>query len=147
MDIKTQLLKKINDKKATIGIFGLGYVGLPLAIRFVQVGFKVIGFDINTEKVDQLNKSSSFIDHIPDRLIQKINDKGFKATSDFAEVQNADALIICVPLPFNFPLPLIETCPGLPLPPFKRPLAGNLILSKEAKRSISSSIADLISIT
>ncbi len=101
MDIKTQLLKKFNDKKATIGIFGLGYVGLPLAIRFVQVGFKVIGFDINTEKVDQLNKSSSFIDHIPDRLIQKINDKGFKATSDFAEVQNADALIICVPTPLD----------------------------------------------
>lgn len=101
MDTKTRALEKLNHKEAIIGIFGLGYVGLPLAIRFVQVGFKVIGFDIDTNKIEQLNKSKSFINHIPNELIHDIKNKGFRATSDFSQVKNCDALIICVPTPLD----------------------------------------------
>ena len=65
--MKSGLLQKLNEKKATIGIVGLGYVGLPLMLRYCEVGYKVIGFDIDQRKVDSLRNGKSYIEHIPSR--------------------------------------------------------------------------------
>ena len=77
-----QLVSKLNAKSAVSGIVGLGYVGLPLIIRFSEVGYRVVGFDINQEKVDTLQRGKSLIEHIPHAAIQKALDEGFEATTD-----------------------------------------------------------------
>jgi UDP-N-acetyl-D-glucosamine dehydrogenase len=99
--MKLKLLDKLNKKQAVIGIVGLGYVGLPLTIRYCEVGYKVIGFDIDPGKVDILNQGKSYIEHIPNSAIQKAVDQGFESTVDFARISEADALILCVPTPLN----------------------------------------------
>ncbi|MGZ9159331.1 MAG: nucleotide sugar dehydrogenase, partial [Nitrospira sp.] len=95
------LLKKLNDRTAHIGIIGLGYVGLPLMLRFSQIGYQVIGFDVDEAKVAKLNSGQSYIERIEPRIIQAAVDKGFTATTDFSRCSEADALIICVPTPLN----------------------------------------------
>ena len=99
--MKIDLLKKFNDKKATIGIVGLGYVGLPLMLRYCEVGYKVIGFDVDQSKVDLLSKGKSYIEHISSQSIENSLAQGFEATIDFSRVAEADALILCVPTPLN----------------------------------------------
>jgi UDP-N-acetyl-D-glucosamine dehydrogenase len=99
--MKSELLRKLNEKKATIGIVGLGYVGLPLMLRYCEVGYKVIGFDIDQSKVDALRNGKSYIEHIPSQAIEGACAKGFDPTSDFSRVSEADALILCVPTPLN----------------------------------------------
>ena len=99
--MKTNLINKLQDKTAIIGIIGLGYVGLPLMLRYVEVGYKVLGIDINQEKVDVLNQGISYIEHISTEHIKKAVENGFEATTDFSRVAEADALIICVPTPLN----------------------------------------------
>jgi UDP-N-acetyl-D-glucosamine dehydrogenase len=99
--MKTKLIEKLNNKTATIGIFGLGYIGLPLVIRFAEIGYKVIGFDIDQTKVDLLKSGKSYIEHIPVKQIKTSLQKGFEATKDFARTLEADVLIICVPTPLN----------------------------------------------
>ncbi len=99
--MKLSLTQKLTNKQAIIGIVGLGYVGLPLTIRFCEVGYKVIGFDIDPEKVTVLNAGKSYIEHIPESLIQNAIDHGFEATTNFSRVSEADALILCVPTPLN----------------------------------------------
>jgi len=99
--MKTNLINKLQDKTAIIGIIGLGYVGLPLMLRYVEVGYKVLGIDINQEKVDMLNQGISYIEHISTEHIKKAVENGFEATTDFSRVAEADALIICVPTPLN----------------------------------------------
>ena len=95
------LIKKIREKKAIIGVFGLGYVGLPLALRYSEVGNSVIGFDVDYSKVEKLNSGESYIGHISSsRVLDSLNN-GFKSTSDFSLVREVDALIICVPTPLN----------------------------------------------
>jgi len=95
------LIKKIREKKAIIGVFGLGYVGLPLALRYSEVGNSVIGFDVDYSKVEKLNSGESYIGHISSsRILDSLNN-GFKSTSDFSLVREVDALIICVPTPLN----------------------------------------------
>ena len=101
MTIKRQLIKKLSDKTATIGILGLGYVGLPLMIRYAEIGYKVIGIDIDQEKVSLLSKGESYIEHIPSSQIQSSIEKGFEATTDFSRAAEADTLILCVPTPLN----------------------------------------------
>lgn len=96
----THLLENLNSKKSVIGIVGLGYVGLPLLLRFTEVGFKVLGFDIDATKVQNLNSGKSYIAHIHSSSIANVQ-KNFVATSDFARAREADALIICVPTPLN----------------------------------------------
>ncbi len=97
-----KLLKKLERKQAVIGIIGLGYVGLPLMLRYVEVGFTVLGFDIDTGKIDQLNNGESFIKHITSQSIRNAVDQDmFEATNDFSRVTEADALLICVPTPLN----------------------------------------------
>ncbi len=99
--MKTELIAKLKSKTACIGIVGMGYVGLPLMLRFSEVGFTVIGIDIDAEKVNRLNRGESYIEHIPGQAICSARARGFHATSDFAEARGADALIICVPTPLN----------------------------------------------
>jgi UDP-N-acetyl-D-glucosamine dehydrogenase len=93
--------EKIAAGNAVVGIYGLGYVGLPLALRFAEVGVKVIGFDIDQHKVDSLNNGRSYIERIQPEQIYTATKQGLEATSDFSRTAEADALIICVPTPLN----------------------------------------------
>ena len=99
--VKNKLIEKINNKTAVIGILGLGYVGLPLMIRYAEIGYKVLGIDIDQSKVDQLNQGKSYIGHIPSAKIQTSLEKGFEATTDFSRATETDAVILCVPTPLN----------------------------------------------
>ena len=101
MKTKQKLIDSFQDKEAIIGIIGLGYVGLPLSLRFSESGFKVIGFDVDPEKVRQLNNCQSYIRTIDDEVIGNAVRNGFEATSDYAQAKNVNALIICVPTPLN----------------------------------------------
>ncbi len=94
------LIAKFHSHQATIGIIGLGYVGLPLLLRYTEVGFNVLGFDIDQKKVDALNHGQSYIEHICANKIQAAQNK-FKATTDFSQISQCDALILCVPTPLN----------------------------------------------
>ena len=85
-----------------IGIVGMGYVGLPLAMQFCRVGVTVLGFDVDMEKVARLNAGSSYILHIESRAIQEQRSSGrFEATTDFSRVSGCSAVIICVPTPLG----------------------------------------------
>ena len=95
-----QAIKRYQDKEAIIGIVGLGYVGLPLLLRYTQVSFKVIGFDIDNFKVDSLNAGKSYIEHIAADKIQAAQPL-FEATTDFSRIGECDAIILCVPTPLN----------------------------------------------
>jgi len=97
----TNIKSSIVNRKYTISIIGLGYIGLPLAIRFSEVGFKTIGFDIDKEKVNILNSGKSYIKHIKEADVSKMVDNGFTATADFSEIAHVDAIIICVPTPLG----------------------------------------------
>ena len=97
----SSLLNKIKQKNATIGIIGLGYVGLPLAIRFSEEGFRVVGFDIDDSKVKMLNNGKSYIKHIYEDDISGMIEQGFIATIDFVKITDVDAILICVPTPLG----------------------------------------------
>ena len=99
--MKAELIKKLQDKTATIGVVGLGYVGLPLMVRYCEVGYKVVGFDIDAGKVDMLHRGQSYIEHIPAATIATALERGFEATTDFSRAGEVDALILCVPTPLN----------------------------------------------
>jgi UDP-N-acetyl-D-glucosamine dehydrogenase len=99
--MKSQLLKKIASREAVVGIVGLGYVGLPLMLRFSEVGYRVLGFDIDGTKVKALNAGKSYIEHIEARHIVRARKSGFEATSDFSRAAEPDALILCVPTPLT----------------------------------------------
>ena len=97
-----KILKEIlADRSAVIGIVGMGYVGLPVSLRFAEVGFKVIGFDIDAAKTTQLNNGRSYIRHFSDEQVQKALEQGLEATTDFAKAKRADALLLCVPTPLK----------------------------------------------
>ena len=99
--IKRNLLGKIVNQSAVIGVLGLGYVGLPLSIRFVEAGFSVIGFDIDKEKISAIESGKSYFKHIDDLKIASATSSGLSVTTGFARGTDADALIICVPTPLN----------------------------------------------
>jgi len=97
-----KLIELFENKEATIGIIGLGYVGLPLLLTYVEKGYKVIGFDIDLEKVDLIGNGKSYIKHINDDRIQKAVDTGLiKLTSKFDLATQVNALILCLPTPLN----------------------------------------------
>ncbi len=94
-------IAKFASKEAVIGIVGLGYVGLPLMLRYNAIGFRVLGIDIDVGKVNSLNAGQSYIEHIAGEHIAKARNSGFEATTDFKRVSECDALILCVPTPLN----------------------------------------------
>ena len=95
------LIERFRNRTAIVGIIGLGYVGLPLALRFSEVGIRVIGFDIDDVKAAAINSGRSYFIHIPSSAVASANSQGFEATTDFSRTAEADALIICVPTPLN----------------------------------------------
>jgi len=92
---------KIKQRQARVGIIGLGYVGLPLALLFTEQKFAVTGFDIDQRKIDILAKGESYIYRISAEEIQRAKTQGFSATTDYAQLEQMDAVIICVPTPLN----------------------------------------------
>lgn len=95
------LLAKISDRQARVGIIGLGYVGLPLAKAFIDSGFSVIGFDVDTNKVNQLKRGESYVGHISNDTIKAMTSSRFDPTSDFKRLSEPEVIIICVPTPLS----------------------------------------------
>ena len=96
------LMKRIQNREATVGIIGLGYVGLPLAQAFRRAGFNVVGFDIDPQKIDALMAGRSYFKHISHKSIAEMKPgQGFEATTDFSKIANVDAILICVPTPLT----------------------------------------------
>lgn len=100
--IKDDLLLKIEEKNAIIGVIGLGYVGLPLVNCFVEKGFQSIGFDVDQKKITALSEGKSYIKHIPSSRIEKAVASGkFRATIDYSDLDQCDAILMAVPTPLN----------------------------------------------
>ena len=95
------LIKKITDKDAKIGIIGMGYVGIPLGIEFSNKKLKVIGFDTDKQKVDDINSGKQIMKHISQELMTEFIKSGSKATSNFEELKNVDCILMCVPTPLD----------------------------------------------
>lgn len=99
---KEQLISKLENKSAVIGIIGLGYVGLPLALEFANKNFQTIGFDIDERKIPILMDGKSYIKHISEeKIANAVKGKKFIATTDFSQLTKCDAIIICVPTPLD----------------------------------------------
>lgn len=102
MNIKDYLLEKIKNKKMTVGVVGLGYVGLPLAVEKAKAGFKTIGFDVQSEKVEMVNAGKNYIGDVVDSDLSDIVKNGMlKATNDFSFIKDVDFIAICVPTPLD----------------------------------------------
>ncbi|HPR30554.1 MAG TPA: nucleotide sugar dehydrogenase [Prolixibacteraceae bacterium] len=102
MNHKESVLRKIESREVHVGIIGMGYVGLPLAVAFASKGVAVTGFDTSTDKVEKLQKAHNYIRDIPDDELTRVIDSGrLKATADYALLTDCDALIICVPTPLD----------------------------------------------
>ena len=99
--MKKNLLNKIETKKANIGVVGLGYVGLPLLLRFADVGYRTLGFDIDGKKTSLLNAGKSYIEHIDSSRVATAKEGGFFATDDFSRIAELDVIILCLPTPLN----------------------------------------------
>jgi UDP-N-acetyl-D-glucosamine dehydrogenase len=96
------VLERIAQKRAKIGIVGLGYVGLPLGMTFAKAGFPVVGIDVDTRKVERLNKGESYIKHIESKPLKELTTSGLlSATTDFSKARELDAIIVCVPTPLT----------------------------------------------
>lgn len=95
------LFGRFERRESKIGIIGMGYVGIPLAVAVGRAGFQVLGFDVLEERITQLNNCHSPIGHIPDAALEEIKEVGFEATNDFSRSSECDALIICVPTPLD----------------------------------------------
>src|SRR5687768_5416306 len=96
------LLHTIEQRRARVGVIGLGYVGLPLAVVFAEAGHRVIGIDIDQNKVDAINRGESYIEDVPTEQVRRlVEDERLSATSDFAVLAECDAASICVPTPLR----------------------------------------------
>jgi len=96
------LLERLRNKEALIGVVGLGYVGLPLSLTYAENGYRVLGLDIDTSKIEAIHQGSSYIQHIAgERVAEARQQQRLDATTDFARAGEADALILCVPTPLN----------------------------------------------
>jgi UDP-N-acetyl-D-glucosamine dehydrogenase len=102
MTIQETLLDRLNRRQAVIGIVGLGYVGLPLAVEFAESGLNVIGVDVSADKVTRLNRADSYIGDIPSERLRPLVESGkLRASTDYAALRDADAVSICVPTPLR----------------------------------------------
>lgn len=100
--MKDTLLKKIETREAVVGIVGLGYVGLPLAVAFAEAGFKVVGIDVIAEKVNLLNQGTSYIEDVPSsQLAPLVADGRFRASTSYSDLAEVDTISICVPTPLR----------------------------------------------
>ncbi|MEG1821075.1 MAG: NAD(P)-binding domain-containing protein, partial [Malacoplasma sp.] len=100
--MKQQLLKKIKNRNISVGVVGLGYVGLPLAVEKAKAGFKTIGFDVQQSKVKMVNAGHNYIGDVIDADLKELVDTGMLlATTDFSFIKNADFIAICVPTPLD----------------------------------------------
>ena len=108
MSMKQELIKKIENKTLTMGVCGLGYVGLPLAVDKARHGFKTIGFDVQQAKVDMVNAGENYIGDVVDAELKELVESGMlSATSDFSRVCDVDFIAICVPtlwMPISSPI-------------------------------------------
>src|SRR5713101_3373299 len=100
-DERSSLELKFANRTANVGIIGLGYVGLPLALLFADAGFPVTGFDVDAQKVEKLSRGESYIYRVPSSEVQLARTKRFSATVDYSDISDMDAVIICVPTPLN----------------------------------------------
>lgn len=97
-----ELINRINQKTAVVGVIGLGYVGLPLLAAFAQAGFAVVGFDIDPKKISSLHRGENYLKHLGDSLVAGMKSTGrFDATDDFSRLKEPDAILICVPTPLG----------------------------------------------
>ncbi len=102
MSTKETLIKKLQDKSGKIGILGMGYVGMPLAVVFAEAGFNVLGIDPDQRKVDTFNKGISYIQDVPTETVARLHTAGnLNMTADFAALKDMDAVSICVPTPLR----------------------------------------------
>lgn len=100
--MKNKLMKKIQNKEIRVGVVGLGYVGLPLAVEKAKAGFKTIGFDVQTEKVNLVNSGHNYIGDVIDDDLKELVDEGMlSATTDFGFIEDVDFIAICVPTPLD----------------------------------------------
>ena len=100
--MKEKLLDKIENRAIVVGVVGLGYVGLPLAVEKAKAGFKTIGFDVQSKKVDMVNQGHNYIGDVVDSDLKNLVDKGMlKATTDFGFIKDVDFIAICVPTPLD----------------------------------------------
>ena len=99
--IDLELIAKIKNKKAKVGIVGMGYVGVPLGIEFAERGLEVVGFDTDAEKIKNINSGKQIMKHISSKKMTKFVKKGCKATSDFEELKHTDCILMCVPTPLD----------------------------------------------
>ena len=99
--MKRDLTRRIESKEAVIGIIGMGYVGLPLALRFSEAGFRVTGFDVDLAKAESIADRQSYFAHIADARISAAVDCGLAVATDMARAAECDAIIICVPTPLG----------------------------------------------
>jgi len=100
--MKTELSTLITEKKARVGVIGLGYVGLPLVVEFAAKGFKGIGFEVDERKANQINAGNSYIGDVPSaRVSELVRTEQLRATTDFKHLAECDAIIICVPTPLR----------------------------------------------
>ena len=101
-ELKKQLLEKINNKKAKVGVVGLGYVGLPLAVEKANAGYETIGFDVQESKVNMVNNGENYIGDVVDAELKELVEAGkLKATTDFSFIKDVDTVCICVPTPLD----------------------------------------------
>jgi len=101
MNIADKLVDKLKQKRAVIGIVGLGYVGLPLMLSYCKAGYQVVGFDVDAKKVRSLRGGESYIKHISDYDVQSAISQGLEITNELSAAIKVDALILCVPTPLN----------------------------------------------
>jgi UDP-N-acetyl-D-glucosamine dehydrogenase len=101
-DRQQEFLNRVGSRQTTVGVVGLGYVGLPLIHAFIEAGFRTLGYDVDDAKVDSLNRGESYIGHIPSQwLATWLSTERFTATADAARLSEADAILICVPTPLS----------------------------------------------
>src|SRR5216684_618896 len=102
MSTNAAFLEKIRARNASVGVIGLGYVGLPLAVEFARAGFDVTGFDVDRSKIDQINSGKSYIPDVPDTdLAAEVKAGRLRATTDMGQLGAMDAIDICVPTPLR----------------------------------------------